>query len=261
MKVINLLLLLILSLTSQAQLLKKLKDKANQKVEETKNKAVNKVKDRVNNKEAQADNKVDGTMDKGLDKVEGVFKKKKKTTDTLPNEINENNENEPVADTILYTPETDVNNTEPAQKQATQADEKPKRKARTLDAEDILYSLPYSETSQSNSGELQFLPNKDIVAKTSFPLLQQIADKINNAQKEIKQPHFIKIIVYTSDTSEAAEKLSIKRAINLREYLVRYYKVNENKIYYIRKANNGEVNYTKPANENDKIVFTFEPIK
>ncbi len=260
MKTFNVILLLLISFTSQAQLLKKLKDKANEKVEATKNKAVNKVKDRVNIKEAKADAKVDSTMDGGLDKVENVFKKKKKTAETTTAEASENTENEMVADTTTYTQEMDVSNVNPAQTQTAQTEEKPKRKARTKEPEDILYSLPYTETSQGNAGELQFLPNKDIVAKISFPLLQQIADKINNAQKEIKQPHYIKIIVYTSDTSTAAEKLSINRAINLREYLVRYYKVNENKIYYIRKANNGEVNYTKPANENDKIVFTFEPI-
>ncbi len=66
----------------KAQILKKLKDKANEKVENTKNKAVQKAKDRVNNKEAQADAKVDGTMDKGLDKVENVFKKKDKVKNT-----------------------------------------------------------------------------------------------------------------------------------------------------------------------------------
>ncbi len=90
---------------ANAQLLKKLKDKANEKVEATKNKAINKAKDRVTNKEAQADAKVDGAIDGGLDKVEGVFKKKKKDSTATTG-------NTPTVDTVMIT-DTD-NETNPA---------------------------------------------------------------------------------------------------------------------------------------------------
>jgi outer membrane protein OmpA-like peptidoglycan-associated protein len=232
-----------------AQLLKKLKDKANEKIENTKNKAVQKAKDRVNNKEAKADSKVDNTVDNGLDKVEGLFKKKDKIAkDSAKLEGNEgaieNVETKENTDTKTETEKQDADE----QNTAPQQEIKLKKE---VEPSSILFTTEYLETADKNKaalpGVLQFVKDKEYIQRVSLPIIENLAKQVNSSE------YILQVVVYTSDTNSIAQKLSIKRAASIIKYLQYFYKTPNDKIFNTRMVNNGNKEYNKADKQNDSI--------